>query len=110
MAVCSFLLQASLAVSSPSTILRCVCRGRCDRCELRCPAVLRVRNRTTAILESWNMLQVCRKLHVHPEEYSSLLAAHLEHNERCLRVLEVGICTSSACLNFIFWMLNKREP
>ena len=32
------------------------------------------------------------------QEYSSLLTAHLEHNERCLRVLEVGIGTSGACL------------
>ena len=24
------------------------------------------------------------------QEYGSLLTAHLEHNERCLRVLEVG--------------------
>ncbi|CAE7247219.1 NAP1 [Symbiodinium necroappetens] len=55
-------------------------------------------------LQAWRSLARARFCDVSAEEYSSLLAAHLEHNERCLRVLEawaVGLeaggsqCTSS---------------
>jgi len=46
------------------------------------------------------------------EEYSSLLTAHLEHNERCLRVLEawaVGLEASLVRVCFKAWSKQKRQ-
>ncbi|OLP89751.1 Nucleosome assembly protein 1,1 [Symbiodinium microadriaticum] len=57
-------------------------------------------------LQAWRSLARARFCDVSAEEYSSLLTAHLEHNERCLRVLEawaVGLEASLVRVCFKAW-------
>mmetsp|Transcript_22063 Transcript_22063/g.51788 ORF Transcript_22063/g.51788 Transcript_22063/m.51788 type:complete len:371 (+) Transcript_22063:44-1156(+) len=63
-------------------------------------------------LLAWRSLARARFRDVTAEEYSSLLTAHLEHNERCLRVLEawaVGLEASLVRVCFKAWSKQKRQ-
>ncbi|CAE7384713.1 NAP1, partial [Symbiodinium sp. CCMP2456] len=63
-------------------------------------------------LQAWRSLARARFRDVSAEEYSSLLTAHLEHNERCLRVLEawaVGLEASLVRVCFNAWSKQKAH-
>eukprot|EP00439_Symbiodinium_sp_Y106_P039790 s1820_g4.t2 len=63
-------------------------------------------------LLAWRSLARARFRDVTAEDYSSLLTAHLEHNERCLRVLEawaVGLEASLVRVCFKAWSKQKRQ-
>ncbi|CAE7450794.1 NAP1 [Symbiodinium natans] len=61
-------------------------------------------------LHAWRALVQSKSREVTAEEYGSLLTAHLEHNERCLRVLEawaIGLEASLVRVCFHAWYNQK---